>query len=88
MFRATVVCKGLSEAEASEAVADMLAEFSMRPWQQNVTCEWGEGLLRLTAQSDADSSGMALLDEFQDAVVAYVNFESEVRFEIESVTCL
>lgn len=88
MFRTTVVCKGLSEAEASEAVVDMLAEFSMRPWQQNVKCEWREGVLRLTAQSDADSTGGALLDEFQDAVVAYISFESEVRFEIESVTCL
>lgn len=88
MFRTTVVCSGLSEDEVSEAVADMLSEFSMRPWQQDVKCEWREGLLRLVAHSDADSTGVALLDEFQDAVVAYISFKGEIHFEIESVVRL
>jgi hypothetical protein len=88
MFRTTVVCTGLSNAEASEAVADMLSEFAMRPWQEDVKCEWREGVLRLSAQNDADSTGLALLDEFQDAVVAYISFEGEIHFEIESVVQL
>jgi hypothetical protein len=65
MFRSTVTCTGLTESEAAEAVADMLFEFSERPWQQNVTCEWKGGVLRLTAESDVDSQGLALLDEFR-----------------------
>jgi ABC-type transporter Mla MlaB component len=85
MFRTTVVCSGLSEGEASEAIADMLSEFAMRPWQQDVKCEWRQGMLRLSAHNDVDSTGLALLDEFQDAVVACINFQEKIRFEIESV---
>lgn len=85
MFRTTVVCKGLSEGEAKEAVTDLLSEFALRPWQKKVMCEWRDGVLRLSTQNDADSTGEALLDEFQDAVVAYINFEGEIHFDIESV---
>jgi hypothetical protein len=88
MFRSTVTCRGLTDSEAAEAVADMLSEFSERPWQQNVTCEWKEGVLRLSAQSDVDSHGLALLDEFQDAVVAYIKCEGDLHFEIESVVSI
>ncbi|WP_156901371.1 hypothetical protein [Azohydromonas australica] len=88
MFRITVTCKGLSESDVSEAVADMLFEFSQRPWQREVKCEWREAVLRLSAQSEGDLTGMALLDEFQDAVVAYINFTSEIHFEVESVVQL
>lgn len=87
-YRATVVCKGLTEAEAGEAVADMLAEFSKRPWQEKVTCEWRDGTLRLSAQNDADKTGLALLDEFGDAINAYIRYSAEVHLEVESVVPL
>jgi hypothetical protein len=31
---------------------------------------------------------MALLDEFQDAVVAYIKCEGDLRFEVESVVSI
>ncbi len=88
MYRATVICRGLTEAEASEAVTDMLSEFQQRPWQLEVACEWNEGVLRLSAQNEVDSTGMALLDEFGDAVVAYINYAGEVNMAVESVVKL
>jgi hypothetical protein len=88
MYRSTVVCTGLSEAETLEAVADMLAEFAQRPWQQSVACEWRDGVLRLSAQNEVDATGMALLDEFQDAVVAYIRFAGDLHFDVESVVLL
>lgn len=85
MYRATVVCQGLSDGEARDAVADMLSEFAHRPWQKSVTCEWRDGILRLAAENEVDESGLALLDEFGDAIAAYVSHAGEVRLEVESV---
>ena len=87
-YRATVICKGLAEAEAGEAVADMLSEFAERPWQEKVTCEWRDGTLRLSAQNDADETGLALLDEFGDAINAYIRYSAEIHLEVESVVLL
>jgi hypothetical protein len=88
MFRSTVICKGLKDGETAEAVADMLSEFAQRPWHQAVTCEWQAGILRLSSQSEGDRTGMALLDEFQDAVVAYINFSGNLSFAVESCVAL
>jgi hypothetical protein len=85
MYRATITCTGLTEEEACEAVKDMLLEFSERPWQKDVECEWQDGILRLSAQSDFDENGLALLDEFGDAVHAYINYGGEIHLEVESV---
>ncbi|WP_141211456.1 hypothetical protein [Rhodoferax sp. TH121] len=88
MYRTTVICKGLTETEAREAVTDMLSEFEQRPWQLDVACEWRDGVLRLSAQNEVDSTGMALLDEFGDAVVAYINYGGEVLMMVETVVKL
>lgn len=85
MYRTTVICKGLTDQEAREAVSDMLAEFAERPWQENVSCEWADGILRLSASADYDNNGLALLDEFGDAINAYINFSGSIRLEVESV---
>jgi hypothetical protein len=85
MYRSTVICTGISNEEAREPVADMLTEFAQRPWQEAVTCEWRDGVLRLSAENDADSTGMALLDEFGDAICAYINYSGEIHVSIESV---
>lgn len=85
MYRSTVICRGLSDEEASEAVADMVAEFALRPWQEAVACEWRDGVLRLSAQNPSDSTGLALHDEFWDAVHAYINYSGTIRVEVESV---
>jgi hypothetical protein len=73
------------ERRSPGAVADMLTEFAQRPWQQAVTCEWRDGVLRLSAENDADSTGMALLDEFGDAICAYINYSGEIHVSVESV---
>lgn len=85
-YRVAVVCRGLTEPQLVEAAADMLLEFAERPWQMDVRCEAKDGVLRLSALNDFDSDGQALLDEFRDAVVAYVRFDDRVSFDIESVT--
>jgi hypothetical protein len=87
VYRTTVICRGLTEQEAQEAVSDMLTEFSERPWQEEVSCEWRDGVLRLSASTDFDRNGMALLDEFGDAINAYISYSGEIHLAVESV-CL
>jgi hypothetical protein len=85
MYQSTVICTGLSNEEAWEAVAGMLTEFAQRLWQQVVPCEWRDDVLRLSAENDADSTGMALLDEFGDAICAYINYSGEIHVSVESI---
>lgn len=84
-YRITLTCAGLTDAEAQNAPADIQAEFSHRPWHQNVVCGWDGKLLWLEAENDYDREGKALFDEFWDAVIANVNFSDEIHFEIVSV---
>jgi len=86
LYRVTVVCRGLTAPQLVEAVPDMLLEFAERPWQTDVRCEANDGVLRLSALNDFDNDGLALLDEFQDAVVAYANVNDRVSFDVESVS--
>ena len=86
MYRATVICTGLSDSEGSQAAKDILEGFAERPWHQDVQCEWTGSVLRLFATNDFDPIGDALLDEFTDEVFANVNFKGTIRTSVESVT--
>lgn len=85
LYRITVTCKGLTESEGQPAPAGVAEEFRHRPWHQNVTCKWANGLLQVEADNDYDRNGKALLDEFMDAVAACVNANGDMQFEIASV---
>jgi len=86
VFRITVACSGLTEAEGSGVVSDVLEEFTHRQWQHNVECTWSAGTLSLCASNDFDENGQALLDEFGDAVLASVSPEGTVRFSVVAVS--
>ncbi len=84
-YHITLICSGLTDAEAAGAPAAIEAEFGHRPWHQHVACRWDGRLLWLEAENDYDSTGQALLDEFGDAVIACVNASGTIHFEIVSV---
>jgi len=86
VYRVTLVCSGLNEAEGAAAAADILEEFSHRPWQWDPRCEWKDGVLRMSATNDFDKDGNALLDEFSDAVHACVHYSGKISIRVESVT--
>jgi hypothetical protein len=67
-------------------VSCILEEFSHRPWQREVQCEWRTSLLRLTATNESDPNGLALLDEFWDAVHICVSYDNPIRVQVESVS--
>jgi hypothetical protein len=85
MFRIAVRCSGLSEAEGTAAVPDILEEFSHRPWHRDLECGWTSGMLTLTASNDFDSNGQALLDEFGDAILACIHCSGPIRVDVVSV---
>lgn len=86
MFTIRLACHGLSDAEGRAAPGDIEEEFSHRPWQQNVRVHWDGTVLWLEAQNDYDRTGLALLDEFSDAVAACIKVGGATRFTVESVT--
>ncbi len=70
--------------EGMSAPGDILEEFSHRPWHANVRCEWDGAALWLEAENDYDANGLALLDEFLDAVVACIKASGTISFAVES----
>lgn len=86
MFEIVVSCAGVSEQVALAGVSDILAEFAKRPWHSAVSCHWNGSRILLQARNDYDSTGLALLDEFSDAICAFLPIEdSTISFTVESV---
>jgi hypothetical protein len=86
MFRVTVNCKGISPANWPDALADIAAEFTSRPWNKIFDCHWDGNTLVLVADSDCDHDGEALADEFSDTIAAYAPGTPGYRVRILSVT--
>jgi hypothetical protein len=72
MFRIVLTCDGVPKDVGAEAAADIMEEFTHRPWHQKVECQWDGERLTLRAENDFDSNGDALTDEFSDAISACV----------------
>jgi hypothetical protein len=72
MFRIVLVCQGVPVEVGVIAAQDIKEEFTHRPWHKNVSCAWGGSELILQADNDFDSNGLALLDEFSDAISACI----------------
>ena len=72
MFHILLECNGIPVEAGAQAAADIEEEFTHRPWHRNVRCDWDGSRLRLQASNDFDANGLALLDEFSDAICACI----------------
>ena len=88
MFRITLAATGLSRVNNPTVQRDIEEEFTHRPWHQNVRCYWDEGKLILEAENDSDSDGLALMDEFSDAISACAQDVGDGGLEVVSVSDL
>jgi hypothetical protein len=72
MYRILIECNGVTIEDGLAAATDIEKEFvTHRSWWTEPRCQYQEGKLLLSAASDADPNGLALLDEFGDCLVAY-----------------
>src|SRR5260370_6079768 len=64
-----------------QAEADITEEFTHRPWHAKVECSWNRESLLLTAENDFDTQGLALSDEFSDAIASCIpdGFDGRIR---------
>jgi len=73
MYRIILACNGVPADSGAVAAHDITEEFTHhRPWYRNVRCEWDGSRLILQADSDFDSEGLALMDEFSDSISANI----------------
>ena len=85
MYRIVLACKGVPAHAGAAAALDVTEQFTHRPWHQNVSCEWDGSQLVLKADKDFDSDGLALLDEFSDAISACIEEGFDGGIDIVSV---
>lgn len=84
MYRIVLACDGVPVSAGPQGAIHIAEEFTHRPWHQNVTCLWDGRSLILPAENDYDDKGLALTDEFSDAVVACIS-DPEYSSSIESL---
>jgi hypothetical protein len=72
MFHVVLECDAgeLSPEIGEQAARDIADEFAHRPWHTNVRCTWDNHCMRLEANNGYDDKGLALCDEFSDAIAA------------------
>jgi len=85
MFRIILVCTGVPTDAGAAGARDISEEFKHRPWHKNVTCVWDGSQLILQAENDFDSNGLALIDEFSDAISACIEEGFDGNIEILSI---
>lgn len=88
MYRIVLACNGVPADVGEVAARDITEEFIHRPWHQNVRCEWDGSRLTLQGENDFDSNGLALLDEFSDAISASIADGFNGGIEVVSVSPL
>jgi hypothetical protein len=88
MYRIILACNGVPIHVGAEAARDITEEFTHRPWHQNARCEWDGSRLILQADNDFDSNGLALLDEFSDAISACIEDGFDGGIDVVSVSSL
>jgi hypothetical protein len=88
MYRVILASACVTLDGGPAAARDITEEFTHRPWHSNAKCEWDGSRLILQADNDFDSNGLALLDEFSDAISAYTREPFGGDIEIVSVTVL
>ena len=88
MYRIVLACKGVPPALGANGARDVAEEFTHRPWHRNVTCEWDGSQLILQADNDFDANGLALRDEFSDAISACIHDAFDGDIDVLSVAPL
>jgi hypothetical protein len=71
-FRVVLACDGVSPDAGPQAAIDVADEFANRPWRQSESCTWDGRTLLFRAENDFDADGVALANEFSDAVAASI----------------
>jgi len=88
MYRIVLACDGVPTHAGPAGALDIAEEFTHRPWHKNVKCDWDGVRLVLQADNDFDSDGLALRDEFSDAISACIREPFDGNIEIVSATPL
>lgn len=91
MYRIVLCWDEVPHDVGAQAAIDIKDEFVQhRHWHQNVSCTWAEieNRVILQADNDFDKKGLALMDEFSDAIDAYVKDSGDGGIRIISVTKL
>jgi hypothetical protein len=80
-YRISLSCGGVPVDVGPQAAIDITEEFTHHRWHENAECGWDGASLLLSAENDFDAGGLALMDEFSDAIAACIadGFDGDIR---------
>jgi hypothetical protein len=85
MYRIVLACNGVPANAGAAGARAISEEFTHRPWHTNVTCVWDGRQLILQAENSFDSNGLALTDEFSDAISSCIEGGFDGSIELLSI---
>lgn len=90
VHRITITVIGFHKSEFEEGEADLVSEFTERPWLLHPQIWWNETQKTIVVQidreeEDGDEDGEGTLDEVWDCILGTLNFKQKVQFSIESI---
>jgi hypothetical protein len=90
MFRIVLACGGVPTGEGAQAALDIAKEFNdvRTPRYTNSTCIFEHGSLVLSCDTDWDSDGLNLMDEFSDCLSACIATPFDGDLRLVAVTVL
>jgi len=83
-----LACTGVPAVAGAVGARDISEEFTHRSRHENATCTWDGSRLILQAENDFDSDGLALRDEFSDAISACIAEPFDGDINVVSITVL
>ena len=84
-YEIVLACTGVPAHIGRQAAVDIAEEFTHQSWHRNVRCEWDGRFLILIAVNDYDENGLALMDEFSDAISACIEPGFDGGIEVRSI---
>ena len=90
--RTQISVAGLTRQEVEAGLQDLLDEFRQRPWLLDARACWDDHRKRLVMLIEREGDSLAVqggdtgatLDEVWDCVIACLEFESEIHFDVDS----
>ena len=88
IYKVKISVTGITKAQAEEGLPYLLDEFKQRPWLFETQAYWDDSTNRLVTIVGYDLDirlEEGAIDEVGDCVIATMQFDKEIKFDIERI---
>jgi hypothetical protein len=88
IYEVKIIISGFTKTQVENGLPGLLNEFGLRPWLFNTQASWDDSINKLVIivgyEFEVNLEGGAF-DEISDCVLANMNFDNEIEFDIQRI---